>query len=437
VKSDDCLYVGIDFSKDRNDIALLPANGPPITKHKAFPNSYTGYLDIKEWLQKSLVERNLCKIQIGGEATSYYWLPLYIQFLTDPDWLAYQTKVYLLNATTVHWFKKSKPPNNKSDFVDPAEIGDFMRERNVVTWSYSPKWLALRFYTRLRMHLVNSRTREKNLLSLYLFLLRPTYTSQKPFADYLGSTSQELLLHPEVLESLSSLSLEELTDKLDEISKHNLPDPSKNASNLQKVIADTFPQDPILVSAYNNLISILIKTINSLKERIAEVEAFITSLVSSGEYPEIELLQTIPGVGFVLASGIAAEIGDIFRFTQTPIYDEKREVWRLRHNREVQSAVAKYAGLWWPENSSGKFRADDLHMSAKGNPYLRYYVLEAADGMRHSIPTYREYYSKKFDQATINKHKRALVLTGSQCLELFVSLLRRKEIYRPREVKPS
>ena len=233
------------------------------------------------------------------------------------------------------------------------------------------------------------------------------------------------------------MSLEELTDKLDEISKHNLPDPSKNASKLQKVLADTFPQDPILVSVYNNLISILIKTIHSFDSQIAEVESFITNLVSSGEYPEIDRLKSIPGVGFVLASGIAAEIGDIARFTQIPIYDEKRMIHRLRHNREVQSAVAKYAGLWWPENSSGKFKADDLHMSAKGNPYLRYYVLEAADIMRQHIPAYHDYYSKKFDQAITNKHKRALVLTGSQCLDLFVALLRREEIYRPREVKSS
>jgi transposase len=437
VKSDDCLYIGIDFSKDRNDIALLPSDGPPITKHKAFPNSYTGYLDIKEWLLKSLAEYNPSQIQIGGEATSYYWLPLFSQFFTDPDWQPYHPDVYLLNATQVHWFKKSKPPNSKTDLIDPAEIGDFLRERDSVVWAYSPKWLALRFYTRLRMHLVNSRTREKNLLNLYLFLLHSTYTSQKPFADYLGYTSQELLTHPEVLESMSSLPLDELAEKLDEISKHTLPDPSNNASKLQQVLADTFPQDPILVSAYNNIVSILIKTINSLKERITEVEAIITTLVSSGEYPEIDRLKTIPGVGFVLASGLAAEIGDISRFTQLPIYDEKLEVWRLRHNREVLSAIAKYAGLWWPENSSGKFKADDLHMSAKGNPYLRYYVLEAADIMRQRIPTYRDYYSKKYDQATINKHKRALVLTGSQCLDLFVSLLRRKEIYRQREVKSS
>ena len=130
MKSDDCLYVGIDFSKDRNDFALLPAEGPPIVKHKAFRNSYTGYRDAKEWLLKSLSEHNLSQIKIAGESTSYYWLPLFSQFLTDQDWKPYHLDAYLINATLVHWFKKSKSPNSKTDLIDPAEIGDYLRERN-------------------------------------------------------------------------------------------------------------------------------------------------------------------------------------------------------------------------------------------------------------------------------------------------------------------
>ena len=434
MKSDDCLYVGIDFSKYRIDFALLPADGPPLVYHKAFRKSYSGYQDAKEWLLKSLAENNLSHIKIAGEATSYYWLPLFMQFVTDHVWEPFHPEPSLVNPTWIHCFKKTKSFNGKSDCIDPAEIGYYLREYHPATWSFSPHWLSLRFYTRLRSHLVNSRTREKNLLNLFIFLLYSSYSSHKPFANYLGSTSKELLLHPDLMVRLSSLSLDDLATELDDLSNHRLPDPLKNASALQQVFADAFPQDPAIVSAYNNIVAILIDTISYFDSQIAHVEALITSLVSSGEYPQVEWLQTIPGVGFVLASGIAAEIGDIALFTQRLIWDKRRLVWRLRTSHEVLSAVAKFAGIWWPENSSGKFKAEDARMSRKGNPYLRYYVLEAADNMRQFIPAFRDYYSSKFDQANIHKHKRALVLTGSKCLDLFVTLLRRKEIYRPREV---
>jgi hypothetical protein len=110
------------------------------------------------------------------------------------------------------------------------------------------------------------------------------------------------------------------------------------------------------------------------------------------------------------------------------------QAWRPRVPSEIPDAVAKYAGLWWPNNASGQFQADDLHLSRKGNPYLRYYVLEAAENMRQSIPALHAYFSRKYDQATTHKHKRAIVLTGSKCLDLFVTLLRRKEVYRSKEV---
>jgi len=143
-------------------------------------------------------------------------------------------------------------------------------------------------------------------------------------------------------------------------------------------------------------------------------------------------LDSIPGVGPVLASGIAAEIGDLERFIVLPA--AKGQPAHRRRSQEVVDAISKYAGLWWPRNASGQFEADERKLSRKGNAYLRYYILEAADRMRQRIPRFQTYYLKKYENAHLHKHKRALLLTGCQALDLFVALLRRKESYCPKEV---
>lgn len=72
-------------------------------------------------------------------------------------------------------------------------------------------------------------------------------------------------------------------------------------------------------------------------------------------------------------------------------------------------------------------------MAKTGNRYLRYYLIQAADKMRKSIPDYAEFYARKYREASKHHHKRALVLTARKGVGLFVGLLHRNEPYRPQE----
>lgn len=87
------------------------------------------------------------------------------------------------------------------------------------------------------------------------------------------------------------------------------------------------------------------------------------------------ILKSIPGIGPVWASGMLSEIGDITAF----------------HSSD---ALAKYAGLYWLKNDSGDFISEDNQVSKVGNPYLRYYLGEAANSVRKHVPEYTEYYAK-------------------------------------------
>lgn len=433
IKKEPRLYVGIDFSKHQVHYAVHRADGRELEHHRAYANSLSGYQQAKDWLLELFAEEGAGSVAVGGEATSYYWLPLYLQLAQDPAWARYGLDPYLLNARWVKWFKKSRSPNNKDDRIDPGEIAEYVRlQPPRSTWAYDAHWLPLRFYTRLRAHLVKSLTREKNLFDLYLFLAYSTYTQQPPFSDPLGKTSQALLADEEQLRQWGAMDLAQLAAQLSGLSKRRLPDPQRNAERLQQVLRERYPLAPALVQPVQRCLQLLLSTIHALQDQLRQVEGWITAQVQN-DYPQVAWLDSIPGVGWVLASGIAAELADLQRFTAVPVWDPRRKAYRKRTSGELVDAIAKYAGLWWPKNASGQFEAEERRLSRAGNAYLRFYILEAADRMRLRIPSFQRYYQAKYNQATKHKHKRALVLTGSKALDLAVTLLRRQEPYQAKE----
>jgi len=427
------LVLGIDFAKNQASLGLLRGDGQILDQDRSVANSLSGFQQAKQLLLETLHDQQLERLDLAGEATSYYWLPMFAQLAQDPELAAYQPALFLLNARWVKWFKLGKSPNHKDDQVDPLEIADYVLvHRPRTAWRFEPHWLALRFYTRLRFHLVKSLTREKNLLDVYLFLLHATYSRRRPFSKSLAQTSQDLLTQPDLLAKLAQLPLQAASDLLLELSGNRLPEPLKNAQRLQQVLSESFPLPEDLGQALQAGLEILIETINHLSTQIQAVEAHIERLVSDG-FPEVAWLDSIPGIGLVLASGLAAEIGNLERFSQQEIWDKRRKCYRLRQAGELADAIGKYAGLWWPKNASGQFEAEERRLSREGNAYLRYYLIEAGDCMRRVIPSFANYYQKKHAQANKHHHKRASVLTGRKALDLLVALLRHQKSYQAKE----
>ena len=75
-------------------------------------------------------------------------------------------------------------------------------------------------------------------------------------------------------------------------------------------------------------------------------------------------------------------------------------------------------------------------MAKTGNRYLRYYLVEAAEHLRLTIPSYKRYYESKYKEVTKHQHRRAVVLTARKAVGLVVGLLHRNEAYRPEESTP-
>ena len=101
----------------------------------------------------------------------------------------------------------------------------------------------------------------------------------------------------------------------------------------------------------------LMEEVTSLDAQIEAIESRMQEVF--GETPEGNLLRTLPGVGFILATLIALEVGDVTRFPEA-------------------DRLASYAGTTPRVHSSGgKTRFGTLRTDV--NQYLKYAFVEAAN----------------------------------------------------------
>jgi hypothetical protein len=425
------LQVGVDFSLKRADLCLLFPDGRPLDQHVAVANSLTGYSQAKRLLLEALDTYAFDGVDLSGEATGYLWLPFFLQLAADPDLDPYDLQLFLLNPRWVKWFKKCFAQDDKCDQKDPFYIAERTRTRRpAATWSPSP-YLPLRFYTRLRFHLVQNLAREKCYFSTFLFLKASSYRCLKPFSNVFGATSRLVLTQQPTLDELADLPVEELAAHLYELSGHHLPDPLDNAHKLHRVAQESFRLDEALAVPVQRILDLTLAHICFLEAQVQQVDDWIATELQG--YPVITQLATIPGVGPVFSSGLGAEIGLVQRFLQAPKWDPKRKRYRNRNLRDAEDAVAKIAGLWWPRADSGDFAAEDRRMAKTGNRYLRYYFIQAANLMRQRCPEYTTFYQRKYAESVKHHHKRALVLTARKSVGLVVGLLHRSESYRSPE----
>jgi len=423
------LQVGIDFALKQAVFYLASPDGHPVATHKSYANSAVGYAQVKDLLTTTMQRRGFDGLDIAGEATSTYWMPYFLQLASDADLTAAGLRLVLLNPRWVYWHKKSFGDENKADPSDAYYVTEYLRTHPAAAgWSPQLGTWPLRCYTRLRFRLAHQVAGQKCYYLTLLFLSNSAYSQRKPFSDLFGPTSQQVLSHwPE----LDALAEEDMVELLETWSKHRLSDPLQTAQRLAEIRAESFVVPEPLQTAVQRCLDLTLQQIRVGEEQIATVEGWIAQ--EAAQHPDVAHLATIPGIGPVCSSGIVAELGDVERFVNGERWDAHRQQMVPRNLRNAEDAVAKIAGLWWPRRESADFAAEDRRMAKTGNRYLRYYLIEAADRMRLSLPDYRLYYEAKYREATKHHYKRALVLTARKAVGLIVGLLHRHEPYRSRE----
>ena len=208
----------------------------------------------------------------------------------------------------------------KTDKIDAWVLAELSRRDLVpAIWLPDPSVRAERERARFRLHLVRHRVMLKNRIHASLL----AFGKPCPVSDLFGTSGRELLARLE------------------------LPDP------------------------WTRNIATALEMIDDLDAEIDLCEAELRAL--GADHPYVSLLQSAPGIAWVLGFTIASEIGDIARFTSA-------------------KKLVGYTGLCPRVYQSGgkDFRGP---LAKNGPKYLRWALIEAAThASRHAV--YKDHYDK-------------------------------------------
>ena len=401
-------FVGLDVSQADAHVCFLLADGAEPQPRWSIPNTQPGAEALSGAVARLCAHHQIDQIRIGVEATGLLWWHLACALREAPALVPYAPQIYALNPQLVHTFRANFGALPKSDHADAFLIAERVRygRQLPAPFQIDARYAALQRLTRFRCHLVQNLAREKSYFLSFLFLTFSTYGQVAPFGDPFGATSCAVL-EEFTTDELAVQSLADLANYLQAHGHGRFADPLALAATLQRAARDSYRLDKVLAEPLRLILGTTMATLRTLQQQLKALDKTIAQELAG--LPQT--LSSVPGLGPVWTAGLIAELGDICRF-------------------DNDGAIAQYAGLTWETYQSGGFQADDTAMTKRGNSYLRYYLVEAANSVRTHCEEYRQYYAAKAAETTRHAHKRALVLTARKLVRLIDVLLREGRIYQ-------
>lgn len=262
-----------------------------------------------------------------------------------------------------HKTKGLAPLACKTDRIDARVLATLcFCELVPEVWLPDPAVRAERERARYRLHLVKHRSSLKQRVSAILM----TFGIRKSKSDMFGPGGRELLAG------------------LD-----RLPEPWRGSVDASLVLIDHFDRE------------------------IAEIERELRR--AGVDHPYVGLLTTVPGIAWILGYTIAAEIGDIARFSSP-------------------TKLVAYSGLCPRIHQSGE-RERRGRLAKNGPRYLRWALIEAA---QHAAPCphYRALYERTIKRLGKDRgSKVARIVVGRKLAGAIWHMLNRNEPFAPRGAK--
>jgi len=401
------LYIGIDVGKLKLDFCGLNSDQQIVFQDET-TNDINGAATIKKAILKATSESRFEHLMAGMEATSIYDFHPSMFLLNDPQLHQLGLSVVTINPQRSAQFSRFFN-DGKTDKIDAFHLADLLRvEHKETPLMRQEKYVALQRLTRERYHLIDQITESKNHFLNNLYYRCNTLDSTVPTSVF-GSTMMSIITGESLsLDDVVAMPLNDLATLLNKLSRGRFGHPDEIAQAIKKAVRSSYRLDKTISDSVDTILGVYAEELKALSQELKVLDMAIEKL--SVVLPEIKILQSIPGFGPVYAAGILAEIGQIDRFKD-------------------ESHIAKYAGLaWLPHESGSSIRQRTPH-THKGNQYLRYYLVEAANSVRRFDPTFQRYYQKKHDEVPKYQHHRACVLTARKLVRLVDVLLRNHQLY--------
>lgn len=320
---------GLDVHKE--EITATISGQGIKTETKRFGTYTSSLISLRDWLKKNGITH------IAMESTGIYWVPVY-NILGD------HFKILLVNARHVKNVPGRKTDQNDSQWLAKLLLagllkGSFIPKRDI---------RELRDLVRYKNKLTNQISSERNRLIKVLESANIKLSSV--LSDIFGVTGQKLL--KEIIAG---------DYKPEQLLHHIHGKVQKSRAEIKEAITGHVTEH------HRFMMQTIMDSITKHEETIAKIDEQIEK--QTAEYSvEIELLDSIPGVGKDGAIGIIAEIG-----TDMEVFPDQKH-------------IAKWAGMCPGNNeSAGKKKSGRI---TYGNAHIRTLLVELAWAASRTKNTY-------------------------------------------------
>lgn len=407
--------VGIDVASEFSFASILCPDGSQFRKPFKFFHSAEGFNDLLEQIKKA-EEEYAMKPVFFMESTGVYHLPLF-HFLKDMKFEAFVINPLVTNSIKNKSIRKVK--NDRNDALSIARLGKY--EDIKVSSDSDLNIFTLKLLVRDYYKLIDTRTSFKKKLSSTLSIAFCGY--QEIFYDTCGQVSLNILKKYPSPQKVISAPKQEIVDILllsrkglswAELKYQKLLECARNAS----FIGLSSPRLSLSVISSLTLYEAIELQVDNL---LAEIKVF----TDSADMPQtlrdnIKLLTSIPGIGYITAVTILAEIGSVDKFL-TP------------------KQLVAFFGVDPAVNESGKFKGDKIKMSKRGTRFGRralYAVALASIRSKRNgeatNPVLIKYYHENLKG---KKPKVALVAVMHKLIKYIFAVLKNQQEYQLRDPK--
>ena len=408
--------VGIDVSADFSYAAILTPTGDIYRKAFKIKHDVNGFNHLFKEIKKAEEEFNM-KAAIFMESTGVYHLSLF-HFLNKTF-----DNTFVINPLVTNCNKNvdiRKVKNDKKDALAIAKIGKFQDIK--LSQCVSLDIFLLKSLTREYYKLTDICSVFKKKLSTDLRVIFPGYNNI--FSNITSNTSIAILSDYPTPQAVLEAPKETMLNTLMSKSRKGLAWAEKayskliNAANEATVIG-------IALHGLAVKITTSITLIRTIEEQISTLINEIENLINSSEFPEqirtnIDLVDSIPGVGYLTAVTLISEIGDINGFIKP------------KH-------LVAFFGIDSSVNESGKFKGNKNKISKRGTRIGRraLYAVALASIRKNNkgVPNNKvllDYYKVNLNG---KKSKVALVAIMHKLLNYIFAVLRNQTPFEQRDPK--
>lgn len=377
------LFVGIDVSKLKHDVAFMSQDKQLIGQPFVIPDNLEGYQCLTHKLEALAVKLKIQQVKIGLEATSDYWKNIYYFLNSRSE----QFNLTVINPVQTHNWAKTDLRRAKTDPLDAKDIARFMVEKNPAPFlARAPILDIIKDMDRQIYVIKKQQTVTMNRLRLELTKVAPEI--EKATGNLKGKKILAVLNTFPTAQDIANASFDELR-KISYGSK-NWHLSTAFIEKLKALTENSVAYKTDIGAGY--VVQSLVRQIDNHKKEVVQLKQQLVELFQVSGHKSI--LTTIPGIGLETAIALEAYIGDVNRFANA-------------------KKIVAYFGLNSLTHQSGKFKRKS-RLQKKGNPLVRQklYMAVLAIISKKSGPIYR-YYQRLVDSG---KHKMVAICAAMRKL---------------------